>query len=99
MTLLPVRPDFADRPLVYALWPKLPGFRRNDSRARRPGRSHEDLPLGATIAPALDKRCCPYLKPTNDSWQAECKIKETSKYFYQSVDSAGITLNFKLSAQ
>ncbi|MEL6816572.1 MAG: IS6 family transposase, partial [Cyanobacteria bacterium J06598_3] len=62
-------------------------------------------------SPELDKRCRPYLKPTNDSiaqraWltlgrvdETYCKIKGVWKYLYRAVDSAGNTLDFMLSAK
>ena len=52
--------------------------------------------------PELDKRCRPYLKPTNDSWRVDetyIKIKGVWKYLYRAVDSAGNTLDFMLSAK
>ena len=48
-------------------------------------------------SPELDKRCRPYLKPTNDSWRIDetyCKIKGVWKYLYRAVDSAGNTWTF-----
>ncbi|MEL6492685.1 MAG: IS6 family transposase [Cyanobacteria bacterium J06621_3] len=53
-------------------------------------------------SPELDKRCRPYLKPTNDSWRVDeiyIKIKGVWKYLYRAVDSAGNTLDFMLSAK
>ena len=53
-------------------------------------------------SPELDKRCRPYLKPTNDSWRVDetyIKIKGVWKYLYRAVDSAGKTLDFMLSAK
>ena len=52
--------------------------------------------------PELDKRCRPYLKPTNDSWRVDetyVKVKGKWKYLYRAVDSAGNTLDFMLSAK
>ena len=52
--------------------------------------------------PELDKRCRPYLKPTNDSWRVDetyIKVKGVWKYLYRAVDSAGNTLDFMLSAK
>jgi transposase-like protein len=54
------------------------------------------------VAPELDKRIRPYLKPTNDSWRTDetyIKIKGVWKYLYRAVDSAGHTLDFMLSAK
>ena len=50
----------------------------------------------------LDKRCRPYLKPTNDLWRVDetyVKVKGVWKYLYRAVDSAGNTLDFMLSAK
>ncbi len=51
-------------------------------------------------APELDKRCRPYLKPTNDSWRVDetyIEVKGKWKYLYRAVDSQGNTLDFMLS--
>ncbi len=43
-------------------------------------------------APELDKRCRPYLKPTNDSYRVDetyIKVKGHWKYLYRAVDSLG----------
>jgi transposase, IS6 family len=53
-------------------------------------------------APELEKRVKPQLKPTNDSWRVdETYIKVKGQWVYQSraVDSAGNTLDFRLSAK
>ena len=53
-------------------------------------------------SPELDKRCRPYLKPTNDSWRTDetyIKVKGVWKYLYRAVDSDGNTLDFMLSAK
>jgi transposase-like protein len=50
-------------------------------------------------APALDHRCRPHLKPTNDSSRVDetyIKIKKAWHYLYGAVDSAGKTLDFLL---
>ena len=50
----------------------------------------------------LDKRCRPYLRPTNDSWRLDetyIKVKGKQKYLYRAVDSNGNTLDFLLSAK
>ena len=52
--------------------------------------------------PELDKRCRPYLYPTNDSWRVDetyIKVKGQWRYLYRAVDSAGNTLDFLLSAK
>ncbi len=52
--------------------------------------------------PELDKRCRPYLRPTNDSWRVDetyIKVKGKQKYLYRAVDSNGNTLDFLLSAK
>lgn len=55
-----------------------------------------------SYAPELDKRCRPYLKPTNDSWRVDetyIEVKGEWKYLYRAVDSKGNTLDFMLSAK
>jgi transposase, IS6 family len=50
----------------------------------------------------LDKRCRPYLKPTNDSWRVDetyVKVRGKWKSLYRAVDSVGNTLDFRLSAK
>ncbi len=52
--------------------------------------------------PEIDKRCRPYLKPTNDSWRVDetyVKVKGKWKYLYRAVDSQGNTLDFLLTAK
>ena len=52
-------------------------------------------------APELEKRCRPYLRPTNDSWrvdETDIKIKGKERYLYRAVDSLGKTLDFLLTA-
>ena len=53
-------------------------------------------------SPELDKRCCSYLKPTNDLWRVDetyIKVKGKWKYLYRAVDLAGNTLDFMLNAK
>ena len=53
-------------------------------------------------SPELDRRCRPYLKPTNDSWRTDetyVKVRGKWKYLYRAVDSEGNTLDFLLSAK
>lgn len=53
-------------------------------------------------APELDKRCRPYLRPTNDSWRVDetyISVKGEWKYLYRAVDSEGNILDFMLSAK
>ena len=53
-------------------------------------------------SPELDRRCRPYLRPTNDSWRVDetyIKVKGVWKYLYRAVDSQGNTLDFLLSAK
>jgi IS6 family transposase len=52
-------------------------------------------------APELEQRCRPHLKATTDSWRVDetyVKVKGTWMYLYRAVDSAGNTLEFRLSA-
>ncbi len=52
-------------------------------------------------APELEKRVKPQLKPTTDSWRVDetyIKVKGQWLYQYRAVDSAGNTLDFRLSA-
>ena len=54
------------------------------------------------FAPELDKRLRPHLSETNDSWRVDetyIEIKGEWKYLYRAVDSAGNTLDFRLSAK
>jgi transposase-like protein len=54
-----------------------------------------------TYAPELEKRVKPELKPTTDSWRVDetyIKVKGEWVYQYRAVDSAGHTLDFRLSA-
>ena len=54
------------------------------------------------FAPELDKRICPFLNPTNDSWRVDetyMEVKGEWKYLYRAVDSTGNTLDFMLSAK
>lgn len=52
--------------------------------------------------PELDRRICPYLRLTNDSWRVDetyILVKGEDKYLYRAVDSKGNTLDFLLSAK
>lgn len=52
--------------------------------------------------PEVEKRCRPYLQPTNDSWRVDetyVKVKGKWKYLYRAVDSNGSTLDFLLAAK
>ena len=54
-----------------------------------------------TYAPELNKRCRPYLKPTNKSYRTDetyIKVKGEDKYLYRAVDSTGQTIEFLLTA-
>src|SRR5512142_3384223 len=51
-------------------------------------------------APELEKRCCPHLKATHDSWRVDetyVKVKKVWMYLYRAVDSQGHALEFRLS--
>ena len=53
-------------------------------------------------APELNKRCRPYLKPTNKSYRVDetcIKVKGQEKYLYRAVDSTGQTIDFLLTAK
>ncbi len=53
-----------------------------------------------SYAPELEKRCRPHLNMTNDSWRVDetyIKVKGKWMYLYRAVDSAGNTLEFRLS--
>lgn len=53
-------------------------------------------------SPELDKRCRPYLRPTNGSWRVDetyIEVKGKWKYLYRAVDSEGNTLDFMLSTK
>jgi len=53
-------------------------------------------------APELDKRCRPYLKPTNKSYRTDetyIKVKGEDKNLYRAVDSTGQTIEFLLTAK
>src|SRR6266404_2579536 len=48
-------------------------------------------------APELNKRCRPYLKPTNKSYRIDetyIKVKGEEKYLYRALDSTGQTIDF-----
>jgi transposase-like protein len=52
--------------------------------------------------PEIDKRCRPYLRPTNDSWRVDetyIEVKGKPRYIYRAVDSNGNTLDFLLTAK
>src|SRR5262245_54108773 len=52
-------------------------------------------------APALDKRCRPSRRATNDSYRVDetyIKSKKQWHYLYRAVDATGATLDFMLSA-
>jgi transposase, IS6 family len=54
------------------------------------------------FAPELDKRCRPYLKPTNKSYRVDetyIKVKGQDRYLYRAVDSTGQTIDFLLTAK
>ena len=53
-------------------------------------------------APELNKRCRPYLRPTNKSYRVDetyVKVKGKMKYLYRAVDSTGQTIDFLLTAK
>ena len=53
-------------------------------------------------APDLNKRCRPYLKPTNKSYRIDetyIKVKGQDKYLYRALDSTGQTIEFLLTAK
>ena len=53
-------------------------------------------------APELNKRCRPFLKPTNKSYRIDetyIKVKGQDKYLYRALDSSGQTIEFLLAAK
>ncbi|GHO60721.1 hypothetical protein KSB_91960 [Ktedonobacter robiniae] len=53
-------------------------------------------------ASELERRCRPYVKPTNDSWRVDetyIKVKKQWVYLYRAADSKGNTLDFFLSSR
>lgn len=53
-------------------------------------------------APELNKRCRPYLKPTNKSYRIDetyIKVNGQDKYLYRALDSTGQTIEFLLTAK
>ena len=53
-------------------------------------------------APELNKRCRPFLKPTNKSYRIDetyIKVKGQDKYLYRALDSTGQTIDFLLAAK
>ena len=53
-------------------------------------------------APELNKRCRPYLKPTNKSYRIDetyIKVKGQDRYLYRALDSTGQTIDFLLTAK
>jgi transposase, IS6 family len=49
-----------------------------------------------SYAPEINKRCCPYLKPTNKSYRVDetyIKVKGKDRYLYGTVDSTGQTIH------
>jgi transposase-like protein len=54
------------------------------------------------FAPELNKRLCPHLSQTHDSWrvdETDIQVKGEWKYPYQAVDSMGNMLDFMPSAK
>ena len=52
-------------------------------------------------APELEQRLRRYLKPTNKSWRVDetyLRVKGCWCYLYRAIDSAGATIDFRLSA-
>jgi transposase-like protein len=52
--------------------------------------------------PELEKRCRPYLKPTNKSYRVDetyIKVKGKDRYLYRAVDSTGQTIDFLLTGK
>src|SRR5678815_388135 len=53
-------------------------------------------------SPELNKRCRPYLRPTNKSYRVDetyIKVSGESKYLYRAVDSSGQTIDFLVTAK
>src|SRR5216684_7071777 len=54
------------------------------------------------FGPELDKRCRPYLKPTNKSYRVDetyIKVKGQDKYLYRALDSTGQTIRLSTDRQ
>src|SRR5215831_10072197 len=52
--------------------------------------------------PELDKRCRPYLRPSNKSYRVDetyIKVNGEDKYLYRAVDSTGQTIDFLLTGR
>ena len=50
--------------------------------------------------PEMDKRCRPYLKPSNKSWRLDetyIQVKGRDRFLYRAVDSSGQTIDFLLT--
>ena len=53
-------------------------------------------------APELNKRCRPFLKPTNKSYRIDetyIRVKGQEKFLYRALDSTGQTIDFLLTAK
>jgi IS6 family transposase len=53
-------------------------------------------------APELNKRCRPFLKPTNKNYRIDetyIKVQGLDKYLYRALDSTGQTIDFLLTAK
>jgi IS6 family transposase len=49
-----------------------------------------------------NKRCRPYLKPSNRSWRVDetyIKVQGQERFLYRAVDSSGQTIDFLLTAK
>jgi transposase, IS6 family len=88
-------------PVVSDVSDQLSRSRAHAAGLRRRGGSHGHLPLEA-YAVELEKRICPHLRMSNDSWRVDetyVKVKDRWMYLYRVVDSRGQTIGFLLSVR
>ncbi len=91
------------RALVSPVSALLPARRRAGRGTWCRGGCQLHLAPGAGLyAPELNKRCRPYLKPTNKSYRIDeiyINVKGEDKYLYRALDSTGQTIDFLLTAK
>jgi transposase-like protein len=83
--------------MARAVDQSLPGVRK--------GRPPSEIAASHAIimdAPELNKRCRPFLKPTNKGYRTDetyIKVKGQDKYLCRALDSTGQTIEFLLTAK